>query len=250
LDSIFTTLLTGEAGIDRMDYLLRDSYFLGVAYGKFDLERLFETILYRKNGEPPIMWEEGGQHALEQFILARYFMFLEVYFHKTRRILDYHLSQVIKEYIKNTKKEEFYPTDIDEYIKLNDIVIFNWILENKENRCAKRIISREFFRKIEKESREHPTDEEIFLWDEIEKKMKDNFNDNDYYLDKAEKSPLKFEKTDISILLNNKSVQLPKRSALVNSLKPIKKRRIYADKDKIREIEEFVKNFFKNKNGG
>jgi len=250
LDSILTTLLTGEAGIDRMDYLLRDSYCLGVAYGKFDLERLFETILHRFHVNPPIIWEEGGQHALEQFILARYFMFLEVYFHKTRRILDYHLYQIIKECLKETIKSEFYPTNVNEYIKWNDVVVLNWMLQNQDNKYVKRIMKREFFRKLEKESKEHPTGEELILWDWLETELKRNFSDNDYYLDKAEKSPFKFEKSDISILVKDKPIQLPKRSTLVASLKAIKKRRIYVEKDKRKEIEEFVENFFKQKEGG
>ncbi|OQX81578.1 MAG: hypothetical protein B6D56_02030 [Candidatus Omnitrophica bacterium 4484_70.1] len=251
LDSIFTTLLTGEAGIDRMDYLLRDSYYLGVAYGKFDLERLFETILYNSQVNPPIIWEEGGQHALEQFILARYFMFIEVYFHKTRRILDYHLYQIIKECLKETIKSEFYPKNVNEYIKWNDMGVFDWMLKNQNNKYVKRIIKRKFFRKLEKESKEHPNSEEIILWDQLEPELRGKFSANDYYLDKAEKSPFKFEKSDISILVKDKPIQLPRKSTLVASLKAIKKRRIYVEEGKKRkEIEKFVENFFKQKRGG
>ncbi len=102
IDMHFNNLLTGQAGIDRMDYLLRDSYFLGVMYGKFDLERLIETMLFRE--DKGCFWEEGGKHALEQFLLARYFMFTEVYFHKTRRSLDYHLGKLIKSFLKENFK--------------------------------------------------------------------------------------------------------------------------------------------------
>lgn len=249
LDILFTTLLTGEAGIDRMDYLLRDSYYLGVAYGKFDLERIFETILYDSNINPHILWEEGGKHAIEQFILARYFMFLEVYFHKTRRILDYHLSQSIKECLKETIKSENYPIDINDYMKWNDIIVLNWMIEHKDNNYVKRILKRDFFKKIDKESKEHPSSEEMLQWEILETKLRNKFGGDSYYIDKAEKSPLKYEKTDIAILLKNRPVQLQKISTLVASLKPIKKYRIYAEKDKRLEITEFIKNYFNRKEG-
>ena len=109
LDNVLSQLLTGQIGIDRMDYLQRDSYHLGVMYGKFDLARILETIRYSEDKD--IYWEEGGFHSLEQFILARYFMFTEVYFHKTRRILDFHLSKSIKEYLTIHVSSETYPID-------------------------------------------------------------------------------------------------------------------------------------------
>jgi HD superfamily phosphohydrolase len=84
-----------------------------VTYGKCDLPRLLETIRY--DTENKLYWEEGGIHALEQFLLARYFMFKDVYFHKTRRILDYHLGTIIKNYLKEKEGEEFLPTDVSKY---------------------------------------------------------------------------------------------------------------------------------------
>jgi len=104
-DIFLSDLLTGQAGIDRMDYLIRDSHYTGVTYGKCDLPRLLETIRY--DTENNLYWEEGGIHTLEQFIFARYFMFKDEYFHKTRKILDYHLGTIIKNYLKEKEGEEF-----------------------------------------------------------------------------------------------------------------------------------------------
>ena len=79
----------------RMDYLLRDSLHLGVQYGKFDLDRIVATstaIEMIPDGSDAIECRlavtKGGLYAAVGLILARYFMFTQVYFHKTRVAYD------------------------------------------------------------------------------------------------------------------------------------------------------------------
>jgi HD superfamily phosphohydrolase len=139
-DTLFSDLLAGQAGIDRMDYLLRDSHYLGVTYGKCDLLRLLETIRY--NTENDLYWEEGGIHALEQFILSRYFMFKDVYYHKTRRALDFHLGSIMKNFLQSNGGDGFLPLDVGKYLQLNDISVLYYILQN--NDISKIFINREF----------------------------------------------------------------------------------------------------------
>ena len=84
-------IYTGEIDVDKMDYLLRDSLFTGVHYGRFDHDRLINTLclIQTPNSEDGIRTlavEEGGLHALEALVLARYFMFTQVYFQCNRRI--------------------------------------------------------------------------------------------------------------------------------------------------------------------
>ena len=83
-------LIEGQMDADRMDYLLRDSHHLGVQYGRFDLDRLVATVMaVEMRREDPegsdcrLAVEEGGWHAAVGLILARYFMFTQVYFHRT-----------------------------------------------------------------------------------------------------------------------------------------------------------------------
>jgi HD superfamily phosphohydrolase len=81
-----------------MDYLRRDSYHLGVQYGMFDVERILSTLTLveqpsiddteESTGQLVIGIEEGGLLAVESLILARYYMYEQVYFHKVRRYLD------------------------------------------------------------------------------------------------------------------------------------------------------------------
>ncbi len=244
IDYIFNELLTGQAGIDRMDYLLRDSYYLGVMYGKYDLERLIETICFDK--EDGIYWEEGGIHSLEQFILARYFMFLEVYFHKTRRSLDYHISQLIREFLRENLKADKFPSDVNNFLKIDDFKIFSWGLEQEDFR--KIFIEREFFRKIQTESSEHPKPEEIIIWDWLSNEIAREFNDTEFYVDKAENAPYKFEKPDIKIKKDNKLLPIHEVSTLVSNLRPLQKIRIYVKLKKLETIENFVRDFL-NKRG-
>ena len=90
-------LLIGQLDADRMDYLMRDSYHIGVNYGKYDLHRLVSTIralpdVGREEKTPRIGVSSGGWYAAEELILARYSMHKQVYFHKTRGAYDIHLK--------------------------------------------------------------------------------------------------------------------------------------------------------------
>ena len=96
-ETILAEIIVGDAfGVDRIDYLLRDSYHTGVAYGRFDHYRLIDTlrILMKPQSEaekislePSLGVEEGGIQSVEALMIARYFMHSQVYFHRTRRIL-------------------------------------------------------------------------------------------------------------------------------------------------------------------
>ena len=98
LVGIVRALVSGELDADRCDYLLRDSHFAGVTYGVYDLQRLTacEVILPGPDG-PELGLDVHGVHALEGLLLARYHMFLQVYFHKTPPPFEYYLSRAINE---------------------------------------------------------------------------------------------------------------------------------------------------------
>lgn len=91
---LLNQLLSGQLDCDRMDYLLRDSLHCGVGYGNFDYARLLETLTVHEapEGGLDLAVDRGGIHALEALILARYFMFSQVYCHRTRRIYDIYLE--------------------------------------------------------------------------------------------------------------------------------------------------------------
>lgn len=122
--AILSEVVTGDAfGVDRMDYLLRDSFHSGVAYGRFDHYRLIDTlrILPPATGSgdsasPTLGITEGGIQSAEALLLARYFMYSQVYLHPVRRIYDIHLKDFLNQWLgyKN------YPTHTEGHLELTD----------------------------------------------------------------------------------------------------------------------------------
>ena len=79
-------IVSSELDADKMDYLLRDSYFSGVKYGLYDLEKLIESCLITDRLDSPLAISSKGIYALEQLLLARYHMTQQVYWHRVNLI--------------------------------------------------------------------------------------------------------------------------------------------------------------------
>jgi hypothetical protein len=109
-EAILNEIITGRTfGADRMDYLLRDSYHTGVAYGRFDPDRLIgglRLVIQPDNEEIAIALEAGSIQSSEALLLARYFMYSQVYFHKTRRSYDIHLKDFMIAWLKSADLPE------------------------------------------------------------------------------------------------------------------------------------------------
>jgi HD superfamily phosphohydrolase len=80
-------LLSSQLDMDRLDYLRRDSLFTGAGYGHFDYFRILNTFEFHGSDEAgrDIVWGEKSQLAIEEYIFARYYMYQNVYLHKTTR---------------------------------------------------------------------------------------------------------------------------------------------------------------------
>jgi HD superfamily phosphohydrolase len=103
-EAILSDIIVGDSfGVDRIDYLLRDSHHTGVGYGKFDHYKLIDEIriLPSEEGstEPALGINEGGIYSAEALTLARYFMFTQVYYHPIRLIYDRHLMDFLKDWL-------------------------------------------------------------------------------------------------------------------------------------------------------
>lgn len=83
--NLLTQIISSQLDADRMDYLLRDSYFTGVSYGEFDLSRILRTMMVI---EDRIVIKESGIHAVEDYIMARYQMYWQVYLHPASRSFE------------------------------------------------------------------------------------------------------------------------------------------------------------------
>jgi len=86
-------MISGDLDVDRMDYLLRDSYYTGVAYGVIDVERLIHNMKLDNN----LILKSKGVQAAESMLLARYFMYPSVYQHHTTRIINAMFRRCLKQ---------------------------------------------------------------------------------------------------------------------------------------------------------
>jgi HD superfamily phosphohydrolase len=82
--AFISQLVSSQLDCDRMDYLLRDSFMTGVKYGIYDLEWVLHALAIDE-GSDRLYVEMKGLHAVEEYLQARYYMFRQVYFHRTLR---------------------------------------------------------------------------------------------------------------------------------------------------------------------
>tara|TARA_R100001369_G_scaffold92924_1_gene141532 strand:+ start:9377 stop:10606 length:1230 start_codon:yes stop_codon:yes gene_type:complete len=139
-------LVSSQLDMDRMDYLKRDSFYTGVAEGNINSERLL-TMLNVLNGE--LVIEEKGIYSVEKFLMARRFMYWQVYLHKTGLVAEQLLIKILqrakellgkgenvpfngalKFFMENKiPKEEFSQDKLDLFAQLDDVDIL-WAIKS------------------------------------------------------------------------------------------------------------------------
>ncbi|HEU5319432.1 MAG TPA: HD domain-containing protein [Methylomirabilota bacterium] len=87
-------LLSGVYTADNMDYVLRDAYMCGVAVGPIDVERI---IYYSFFSEKGLTLDRSGLQAFIMFLNARFYMYTNVYYHRTTRGIDLHLKEIFRD---------------------------------------------------------------------------------------------------------------------------------------------------------
>jgi len=96
-EPLFRNIISGPLDVDKQDYLLRDSYFCGVKYGVFDIDRMLDILIKMdENKNQLLAVSEDGVHTLEQFVLAKYYMTSQVYRHKVRLVTDAMIIRAIE----------------------------------------------------------------------------------------------------------------------------------------------------------
>lgn len=132
-------IITSDIGSDRMDYLLRDSLYTGVAYGVIDSDRIVHTLLLHRGR---IVLHESGLEAAEALLIARFLMFPTVYFHHTVRIASSMLRRAMEGAIK---EGEIAAEDI---LSLGDMEMLNRLREIKvSSSFADAIYNRRLYKK-------------------------------------------------------------------------------------------------------
>ena len=234
-NDILNQIVSGQLDADRMDYLLRDSYFTATSYGQFDLERILRTMRVRKTneGRKVIVVKYTGIHSVEDYIMARYQMYWQVYYHPVARSYEAVFIQLFnrlkdifkvdKDYFEDMKvlipfleKSE---VSVDEYFKLdeNSLLYCCALIQDKEDKIAadlaKRLQNRKLFEYVD-------YNEENLA--QIKNMLKENNFDERYYLkieniEASVYSPYKGRKILIE-KLNGDIVALEKASTIVESI--------------------------------
>lgn len=159
-DRILKDIVSGPLDADKLDYLLRDSYYCGVKYGIYDLDRLLSTFEQLGNGDDfAVAISEDGLHSLEQFVLAKYYMTTQVYRHKIRLITDAMIIRALTLGIVEDRIEflaRLYSFDnteehLNEWLRWNDELIISAICGSQTpDGYAKRMFSDLYHRRLHK----------------------------------------------------------------------------------------------------
>ncbi len=137
-------LVSSEMDCDRMDYLLRDSYFCGVSYGKFDLDWIIDNLKICVEGNRAFLGiSERAISTFDDFLLSRFHMFMMVYFHYRAVCLE----QMLLRYFESAKLEYSIPANIEAYQEHDDAYLYR-VLKNSSNIWAKRIVKNSIPKKI------------------------------------------------------------------------------------------------------
>lgn len=234
-NDVLNQIISGQLDADRMDYLLRDSYFSATSYGQFDLERILRTMRVRKIDEnkKALVVKYTGIHSVEDYIMARYQMYWQVYYHPVARSYEAVFIQLfnrLKDIFKDNKEYfsdmkvlipflEKNVVSVEEYFKLdeNSLLYCCSLIQNKDDEIAadlaRRLQNRRLFEYVD-------YSEENLA--QIKNMLKEQNLDEKYYLrvenvEASVYSPYKGRKILIE-QLDGKIVALEKASTIVESI--------------------------------
>ena len=234
-NDILNQIISGQLDADRMDYLLRDSYFSATSYGQFDLERILRTMRVRKIDEnkKALVVKYTGIHSVEDYIMARYQMYWQVYYHPVARSYEAVFIQLFNRLKDIFKENKEYFSDmkvlipfleknvvsVEEYFKLdeNSLLYCCSLIQDKDDEIAvdlaQRLQNRRLFEYVD-------YSEENLA--QIKNMLKEQNLDEKYYLrvenvEASVYSPYKGRKILIE-QLDGKIVALEKASTIVESI--------------------------------
>lgn len=144
---------------DRMDYLLRDSYFSGVTYGIYDINRIFSSFMATAdNKNVYLTYKESGLDSMLRFIQSRSHLYNQVYFHKTNRaantMLAYSSRSIKKSNFKLLNKSKDLKDLKDFYIKNSDELFLNYRIRkdvtknDTEKEVLDELLNRKLFKRV------------------------------------------------------------------------------------------------------
>ena len=234
-NKILVQMVSSQLDCDRMDYLLRDSHFTGTIYGHFDMARILRVL---RVYDGKIVFKESGVQAIENYILARYHMYWQVYYHPMGRSYEQILMSIFKR-IKDLYLQGFDLGDIRylvpfingnvseaDYLKLDESIILYYFTVFKESKdpiladLCDRFLNRRLFNYCDLVDAD---DIEV-----IKKRCIKLGYDPKYYVLFDDQSQIPYfishdELSEIEILVNGKLRFLPEVSEIVGAIIKAKK---------------------------
>lgn len=164
-DKLVISVISSQIDADRMDYLQRDAYFTGVSYGHFDMERILRVM---RPVEDQVVIKSTGMHAVEDYIMSRYQMYWQVYFHPVTRSAEVILTKILDRvkylyqqgYVFKLAPTHFYSffeedVDLADYLKLDETIVYfyfqAWQAEEDEilQDLCERFMNRRLFKYVD-----------------------------------------------------------------------------------------------------
>lgn len=142
--SVMSDVVSGPTDADKLDYLLRDSYFAGVNYGRYDLGRIIDSAreIGARGTQTQLGFDADGLWAVEELLMARHHMHRQVYGHKTRLATDIMATRALRlaidegvlperAYRVDMKADEVDITDdfLDGYLQQTDALVLQTLSE-------------------------------------------------------------------------------------------------------------------------
>lgn len=236
---LIISMISSQIDADRMDYLQRDAYYTGVSYGHFDMERILRVMRPR---EDQVVIKETGMHAVEDYIMSRYQMYWQVYFHPVSRGAEVILNKILHRakalyeqgYSFKLEPHHFYSffkdnVSLADYLKLDESVILYYfqIWQEEEDPILKDLCSRFVNRRLFKYVEFEPAKEYKKLA-ELNSLFKKAGIDPEYYLvvDSSSDLPYDFyrpgeegERLPIHLLMKNGELkELSRGSEIVDAI--------------------------------
>ncbi len=221
-------VVSGDIDSDRMDYLVRDAYYTGAAYGVVDLERLVRNLIFT---EGMLVVGEKGIMAAQNLLLARAMMYPTVYFHHTAKIAEAMLRKAVE--LESISLEEIRTMD-----EIDLVSRLRRSCKNEVRELMRAIDERRLYKRIYCSGRELEEKEVMKLVEELEGEFG--------HLALVDHPPKpKYEERNAFVRVGEEVKRLSEVSPLVRSLVELKNVHwrwcVYARRDVKDEVEHFVK---------
>jgi HD superfamily phosphohydrolase len=222
-ERLLAKIVSGELDVDKMDYLLRDSLFCGVRYGTFDLERLLDTMLPIRDpetGEWGVGVDEGGVHALEALVMARYYMFTQVYFNVTGKAMELHLNEWLEE------RGVRWSAEPEAFLGQDDVSVWS-ALRTSDSVHAHALVERRHF-PVAFETREHLSREEKERFEALLPEVRARFGLGSLLVSNSAKDPHRMSRSRVLVRRFDGSLEaMEHASQFIRHLSRIDRYRVY-----------------------